>query len=212
MGTTNRAEELAKESKELFNNYSLGYDSTDFGSSIQYLMNEQDLLKALVHFYNSRQSEIDELTKEKSLFIEKYTKSCNEVQKLEKVNDELTKVIDGYKSDSEELITTKELLLDLTISDKKVYDKQEQRIINLSEKLLISEKSEKFYKDRAKELSDILYLAESENAELTKEVERLRNLNTRLFTLWESLYEAGEISISKNFSASFNEIRESINK
>lgn len=115
--------------------------------------------------------------------------------------DELTKVIDGYKSDSEELITTKELLLDLTISDKKVYDKQEQRIINLSEKLLISEKSEKFYKDRAKELSDILYLAESENAELTKEVERLRNgidksyeyLDNQLFNDGTTMKEANEL-------------------
>ena len=52
---------------------------------------------------------------------------------------------------------------------------------------------------------------QSEIDELTKEVERLRNLNKRLFTLWENLYEAGEISISKNFSTSFNEIRESIN-
>ena len=52
---------------------------------------QQALLKVWNECAQQSQSEIDELTKEKSLFIEKYTKSCNEVQKLEKVNDELTK-------------------------------------------------------------------------------------------------------------------------
>ena len=159
MGTTNRAEELAKELSERLERLCEGLAISGDSPSKETILNYFNELN------NYRQSEIDELTK----------------------------VIDGYKSDSEELITTKELLLDLTISDKKVYDKQEQRIINLSEKLLISEKSEKFYKDRAKELSDILYLAESENAELTKEVERWRNKYE------PSKYRKGEKKRKKKF-------------
>ena len=86
MGTTNRAEELAKE-------YSLKMNGINFDNLFP---NTDETIgeigiKDFIAGYNSSQSEIDELTKEKSLFIEKYTKSCNEVQKLEKVNDELTK-------------------------------------------------------------------------------------------------------------------------
>lgn len=74
---------------------------------------------------------------------------------------------------------------------------------------------------RQSEIDELKQMCEAQNGMLkelceqldksTEEVERLRNLNKRLFTLWENLYEAGEISISKNFSTSFNEIRESIN-
>ena len=58
---------------------------------------QQALLKVWNECAQQSQSEIDELTKEKSLFIEKYTKSCNEVQKLEKVNDELTKEVERLR-------------------------------------------------------------------------------------------------------------------
>ncbi len=75
---TNRAEELANE-------YAKQFDFAE--DSSPYL----DFIEGFNASNKLRQSEIDELTKEKSLFIEKYTKSCNEVQKLEKVNDELTK-------------------------------------------------------------------------------------------------------------------------
>ena len=89
MGTTNRAEELAKE-------YSLKMNGINFDNLFP---NTDETtgeigIKDFIAGYNSSQSEIDELTKEKSLFIEKYTKSCNEVQKLEKVNDELTKEVE----------------------------------------------------------------------------------------------------------------------
>ena len=60
---------------------------------------QQALLKVWNECAQQSQSEIDELTKEKSLFIEKYTKSCNEVQKLEKVNDELTKEVERLRKE-----------------------------------------------------------------------------------------------------------------
>ena len=62
---------------------------------------QQALLKVWNECAQQSQSEIDELTKEKSLFIEKYTKSCNEVQKLEKVNDELTKEVERLRKERE---------------------------------------------------------------------------------------------------------------
>lgn len=73
--------------------------------------------------YNSRQSEIDELTKEKSLFIEKYTKSCDEVQKLEKVNDELTKEVERMKGSVRTLCIQHQQLLDKAI-DEKITDEE----------------------------------------------------------------------------------------
>ena len=96
MGTTNRAEELAKE-------YSLKMNGINFDNLFP---NTDETIgeigiKDFIAGYNSSQSEIDELTKEKSLFIEKYTKSCNEVQKLEKVNDELTKEVERLRKERE---------------------------------------------------------------------------------------------------------------
>ena len=90
MGTTNRAEELANKHYD---------ENQGYSDSVKISKNEH--IQLFIQGYNYRQSEIDELTKEKSLFIEKYTKSCNEVQKLEKVNDELTKEVERLRKERE---------------------------------------------------------------------------------------------------------------
>ena len=95
MGTTNRAEELAKELSERLERLCEGLAISGDSPSKETILNYFNELN------NYRQSEIDELTKEKSLFIEKYTKSCNEVQKLEKVNDELTKEVERLRKERE---------------------------------------------------------------------------------------------------------------
>lgn len=78
MENKNKAEELAKKLGDKFAAYSILPKAEQRGFLIAYRLLED---------------EIDELTKEKSLFIEKYTKSCDEVQKLEKKIDELSEVL-----------------------------------------------------------------------------------------------------------------------
>ena len=95
MVTTKRAEELAKELSERLEGLCEGLAISGDSPSKETILNYFNELN------NYRQSEIDELTKEKSLFIEKYTKSCNEVQKLEKVNDELTKEVERLRKERE---------------------------------------------------------------------------------------------------------------
>ena len=48
--------------------------------------------------------------------------------------------------------------------------------------------------------------------QLLEEVERLRNLNTRLFALWDSLAEIGEIHIGVGFSSTYDKLKEDINQ